>query len=351
MTQRSPSSADRPQNRRDSTHPPRTRHAANGTPYPGAPTPPDIPGDTPRPRRTDTARASSRPRSAVPIPATVWASGPDPIDPRAVWPVPIIEAITASFTAPGAHVLLTSWPTPHAGGPGSGSGPDDHTGSLPDEGTVVAALDAVEALGRAASLARLVPEGALPGVSSRPFWAGFVTDTPAAHTAAHAGTTATVGARPTAGAERTAERVDLIITTLPADRAGDGSVDAVALAAADLLTVGGILAVYTHSDWASGRLVDPSGPMIAAGQSADLLYLQHIVTLHTPIRDGHLQLPHTSDSIAAHTHAQGRADVGDAGVAHALAHGDVLVFVQARDLSALPAGLAAKPGANPGDLR
>ena len=99
----------------------------------------------------------------------------------------------------------------------------------------------------------------------------------------------------------------------------------VALAAAQALVFGGVLAIFTHSDWSSGQLIDPTGPMVAAAQNADLLYLQHIVTLLTPIRNGRLQAPTARD----------RADVVPGGrelsapFTHARAHGDVLVFAQA----------------------
>ncbi|MFI5591683.1 hypothetical protein ACIA5G_42000 [Amycolatopsis sp. NPDC051758] len=98
-----------------------------------------------------------------------------------------------------------------------------------------------------------------------------------------------------------------------------------AIAAARALAFGGILAVYTHSDWSSGRLIDPSGPMIAAAQNADLLYLQHIVTLHTPIRNGRLQPPTATDRTAL---APGGREPA-APMTHTRAHGDVLVFAQA----------------------
>lgn len=82
------------------------------------------------------------------------------------------------------------------------------------------------------------------------------------------------------------ERADLVFVSLPAHAAETVSLDELALVAADRLRSGGILAVYTHSDWHERRLVDPTGAIVAACQHADLLYLQHIIALHTPIRDG-----------------------------------------------------------------
>jgi hypothetical protein len=234
-------------------------------------------------------------------------------------------------------------------------GTADRERSAPAESDLAAARDAVEGLGRTASLARLVPGGALPGVSSRPFWADFVTDSPTRTTVpggqpVSGSGTPLAEVSPVAG-DSAPERVDLIITALPADRSEDGSVDAMALAASDLLTFGGILAVYTHSDWYGGRLVDPSGPMVAAGQSADLLYLQHIVTLHTPIRDGHLQPLPASEQTAGHARAARRAGARGLPAPHVHAHGDVLIFSQARE--PLPPSSAAASGTDtvPEDLR
>jgi len=327
MAQRPPSPADRPDNRRDATRPPHGGWGANGTPYPGAPTPARGTTDTTRPPRADTSsRNSSQGRPAAPTPATVWAAGPDPIDPEATWPVPIIEAITTSFSAPGARVLLAPWPTPTAN-------PFAPTAS-PADNEIAAARAAVDSLGRTASVARLALGGVQAGGSSHPFWADFITDS-AHSTALPKGQTCAPSETPDAGVhadagDRAPGRADLIITVLPADRSDDGSVDAVALAAAGLLTFGGILAVYTHSHWYTGRLVDPSGSMVAAGQSADLVYLQHIITLHTPIHDGHLQPPSTGDH-AEYGRAAHRAAAQGLPAPHLRAHGDVLVFAQARE--------------------
>jgi hypothetical protein len=281
VTRGPPSSANRPSNRDDSTRPQRTR-PINGVPYPGAP---DPVGTSSRTRRSPKWAAATR--ELAPIPPTVWTAGPDPIDPAATWPVPIIETITISFSAPGARVLLAPWP--------AGEGAARRGVSA---GELDAALDAVHVLGRHPAVTKLEPRTTDAGTMSG--------ETASASVAA-------------------VERVDLVITSLPPERGADGSAEAVAIAAAQALTFGGIRAVDTHSDWSSGRLTDPSGPMVAAAQNADLLYLQHIVTLHTPIRNGRLQASTATD----------RTDLAPAGrelappVTHTRTHGDVLVFAQA----------------------
>lgn len=83
--------------------------------------------------------------------------------------------------------------------------------------------------------------------------------------------------------------------------------------------------------WTRAKLIGPSGPMVAAGQNADLLYLPHIVALHVPITNGHL-VPDTEGSTAAaqHTPAEHRAAVRKLPAPHRRIHSDVLVFINAQ---------------------
>ncbi|UOX88423.1 hypothetical protein MUY14_43220 [Amycolatopsis sp. FBCC-B4732] len=226
----------------------------------------------------------------------MWTAGPDPIDPAAAWPVPIIETIVTSFSTSGARVLLAPWPTT-----------EDAASRTASAVELDAALDAVHALGRHPAITKLEPTADEVPMSGEAPSDSVVSG----------------------------EGVDLVITSLPPARGADGSVEAVAIAAARTLAFGGILAVYTHRDWSSGRLTDPSGPMIAAAQNADLLYLQHIVTLHTPIRNGRLQPLTVTDR------PEGARDSRELGAptTHARAHGDVLVFAQAHADTAPPEDL------------
>ncbi|KAA5825421.1 hypothetical protein F1721_32805 [Saccharopolyspora hirsuta] len=97
-------------------------------------------------------------------------------------------------------------------------------------------------------------------------------------------------------------------------------VDLLAHHAARLLRTGGILAVLTHTDSAHGELRDPTGDIVAAAQNADLLYLQHIVCLLAPIRDGGLT-PLPADPAAV-------GDRSPAWFRHRRVHADLLVFAQ-----------------------
>lgn len=269
MNRRPPSSANRPSNRDDSTRPSRSRV---DIPYPGAPDPRDQGRRSPK--------RSATVHDLQPTPPTVWTAGPEPIDPADPWPVPIIETITTSFSASGARVLLAPWPTA------------TRTGTR--VGELDAARDAVLALHRQPVIRNLAPRGLDGGKT--------------------ASTSLVV-----------AERAELIITFLPPECVAGGSVEALAIAASRTLMSGGILAVYTRSEWSRGRLIDPTGPMIAAAQNADLLYLQHIVTLHTPIRNGRLQPPTATRRIDM---ASGERELC-AQMMHTRVHGDVLVFAQA----------------------
>ncbi|MGW3960151.1 hypothetical protein ACWED2_10025 [Amycolatopsis sp. NPDC005003] len=240
-----------------------------------------------------------RTRELAPIPPTVWATGLDPIDLAATWPVPIVRSITMSFSASGARVLIAPWPTFGTAG-----------------GRELAVVrDAVCTLGRDAVVAELVAAA----------------HTPAGGGGAHGLAAPMQQAMRDGGASpqtRDRARADLIITVLPANNEGDESAEAFAIAAARVLVFGGILAVYTHTDWSTGRLIDRSGAMIAAAQNADLLYLQHIVTLNTPIRNGRVQPP-PGPVGPVHDDVGDRAPQIGAAAMHTRVHGDVFIFAQA----------------------
>ncbi|WP_216211150.1 hypothetical protein [Amycolatopsis aidingensis] len=236
----------------------------------------------------------------------------------------------AAFAPPDARVQLLPWPTPTEdcttpAGPSAPAQPRDA-----DE--LTAAREAVRALGHDCEIAHLATDHGPPTTATRPFWADLLTDQPRSTP----GITLPPSTAPAHSAETAADiapgdataTAELILTAVPAHPAGDGSLDRVALAAARLLSVGGVLAIYTHSDWYHGRLVDPTGPMVAAGQNADLLYLQHIVALHTPIRDGHLHTASTPTAETAYARARHRANARGLPAPHARTHSDVLVFVQ-----------------------
>ncbi|MEV6909453.1 hypothetical protein [Amycolatopsis sp. NPDC051071] len=249
-----------------------------------------------------------------------------------------------AFTDPGAHVVLVDLDPAPATALGSGADASSTTG----EASLAAAREAVRALGRTADTVAFHSGDGGSAASSRPFWAGLVTDAddPSAALAGTPSASARSGVPGSAegqASERGA-RADLVIVSLPDDAAGSVSLDRLALLAANRLRQGGILAVYTHSDWTRGRLVDPTGAIVAAAQHADLLYLQHIVTLHAPVEKGRLRAAPSAVVAAEYGLARQRATVRGLPAPHLRAHGDVLAFAQPGGSGAPPSATAA-PGA------
>ncbi|MER7859171.1 hypothetical protein ABTX61_08715 [Amycolatopsis japonica] len=279
----------------------------------------------------------------------MWTCGPDPIDAHAVWPVPIVEAITTAFTDTDAHVVLVDLDP----APATATMPLDIDGVTTDSAaSVTAAREAVHAIGRTADTVTFHSGDGGSAALSRPFWAGLVSaaDDPSAALAGTPsvpdGTDAPCSAEGHAPERGT--RADLVIVSLP-DDAASVPLDRLVLLAANRLRQGGILAVYTHSDWTRGRLVDPTGVIVAAAQHADLLYLQHIVTLHAPVEKGRLRAAPSAAAVAEYGRARQRATVRGLPVPHLRVHGDVLAFAQPADVGAPPpsepAPVTAAPGA------
>jgi hypothetical protein len=197
---------------------------------------------------------------------------------------------------------------------------------------------------------RVPADPTVTGPASRPFWADLVGESnpvlatiPAAHEV-------TVERSTPDGSQVASEGADLIITSLRPEHSGGRRADLVALLAARLLRVGGILVVLTHCDWTTGELTDPTGAVVTAGQNADLLYLQHIAALHTPIRDGHLDLDLGDAAFADAARARHRAVVRGLPSPHQRVHSDLLVFAQLHDHEPPPA-TAAGTASESGGLR
>lgn len=157
----------------------------------------------------------------------MWVcAGPAP-GPDHPWPLAVLEQIVIAFSAPGDHVIVL-----------------DIAHSAVEAGETLAdAQAAVQRLDRTPCLVRQ-PGGTARDSATRP------TEVPG----------------------------DLVITTVSPHTVVD---DQLGWACAQLLRPGGVLAVLTHSATVDARLVDPTGALVTACQHADLLYLQHIVTLHT----------------------------------------------------------------------
>ncbi|MGH3856922.1 MAG: hypothetical protein ACRDR6_26270 [Pseudonocardiaceae bacterium] len=326
-----------PQGRTDSTRPPRIHRGGQGKPYPSAPT------RTAASRRgTRRASTPTRPDTAspAPTPATVWACGATPIDPDAPWPTPIVTKIVTSFSEPGDRVVVLPWPTAPSRLPHALMGADGLTDRAPEtdpDDQLATALTAIEDLDRTARVIRVQADSIDRGPASPPFWADLLGGPNNPHTPESDSLSGDAPGPTAARFELAAWDTELIITSLRPEHSADRASDHVALLAARLLRVGGILAVLTHSDWSRGELVDPTGPIVACAQNADLLYLQHIVALHTPIHYGQfLREPH-----GAQAPTPDSAPVRGLPAPHHRISSDVLVFAQPHDHEPPPQGTTA----------
>ncbi len=303
-----------PKSPTDSTRSRATHSGRHRQPYPSAPA-------CTVPARHGALRASAPTRHHTvwtgPIPATVWPCGPLPTDPDATWPTTILTKIITSFSAPGDQIVLLH-------NPARTGGLMDHSPAVESDAEVATALAAIKDLHRTSQVIHWEPT-ATASTSSSPLSGAdqlITLDSPDfPRTDPLPGSTPDVAAT---HLDTTTADADLIITSLPPQHSGPCPTDHITLLAAHLLRVGGILAVLTHSDWSSGELLDPTGHLVACAQNADLLYIQHIVALHTPVHCGQLHSTPTVDQ-TPEAYGPGMAPP------HRRISSDVLVFAQPQD--------------------
>ncbi|QFZ24242.1 hypothetical protein EKG83_14410 [Saccharothrix syringae] len=283
----------------------------------------------------------------------------------ATWPAALVERIVTAFSQPAAQIVLLPWPTPNQDRPKPVSPQVDsvikHAPGTEPNPELADAVHTVERLSRHARVEHVPADPTATNPTSPPLRTGHVGGCDPGF--------ATIPATPAAAVEKGAHHdkpvtfggADLVITSLhPRDR-GDRGADLVALFAARLLRVGGILIVLTHCDWTSGELTDPTGAVVTAGQNADLLYLQHIVAVHAPLRDGRFHLtdthpdhhcedtPDDEDTSDARARARHHAPVRGLPTPHRRIHSDVLIFAQPHDHQPPPPSTGAP--SHDGDLR
>ncbi|MEC3915515.1 hypothetical protein [Nocardia sp. CDC160] len=167
--------------------------------------------------------------SAVPIPTSIWNAGPAPLAVTGYGPLRVLARAIHEFMNPKGFFLLAALtPQQEALAP-----------------QVIAPL--------ATELHRHLPPSA-------------------------AATAASPLATP-----RVNDPADLIVASLLAPMPSPVDTDTLArltFGAAEKLCAGGVLAVISrHSHDSHGRLIDPTGLVVAAAQAADLLYLSHIVAV------------------------------------------------------------------------
>jgi hypothetical protein len=347
VTQPAQSSPRGPRRRSDSPRPPATRRGGDRRPYPTASTTTRV---SPAGPASSGAKARSRGSKSTPTPATVWTAGPVPIDLDAVWPTPILARIVTSFSVPGARVVLLPWPgtehAPRLAAVGAGGVIDHAPGAEPDA-ELAGALDTVDGLDRTGRVVRVAVDPSASGPASEPFWADLLRGPDRAPAAFCESASSGVDSGVLDGASAGGEQADLIVTSLRPEHSGDRAGDVVALLAARLLRLGGVLVVLTHCDWTRGELVDPSGPVVASAQNADLLYLQHIVALHAPVRDGDFAPEPDGPAAEQDARARHRAEARGLPAPHRRIHSDVLVFANPHDHEPprpAPAGAAFETG-------
>lgn len=244
------------------------------------------------------------------MPATVWICDPgEPTDTGATWSAPILRKTVESFSAAESSVIILE--------PGASAVPS----SSPDRSTVldrhIVLLATITAMGRTVR-GETIPHASTPGPI-------------------------------VVGGEH--GEADLVIVNLSPEQATPEVCDAVAATAARLLRVGGVLAVLTHNDRDRGRLIDPTGTIVTSGQSADLLYLQHVVTIVGTVRRGRILPASNPDENTRYPHAQHHAAVRGLPTPHRRIHADLLVFAQPHDHAATPTPPVADSDTTTGNPR
>lgn len=211
-----------------------------------------------RHRRTGTS--GTRPSRAE-VPSTIWATRPDALDHRDPWPTAIVTRAVTEFSRPDDQVLVFTPPTSTAG--------RRRTSRTRD------ALTTIEGLARSGTIDHL---GDRRGPS---------------HTRT----------------QREADEAGLVLASLlPPEDVAVSVVDRIVTRAAARLAAGGVLVVFTRASHSrDGVLLDPTGVIVAAGQAADLLFLQHIVAV--PIADGAIVAPGVDASRRAPLHEIAHTDV------------------------------------------
>ncbi|MEU1984421.1 hypothetical protein [Nocardia sp. NPDC019395] len=219
-------------------------------------------------RRTSSTPSRGRP-PAVDVPSTIWAGGTEPIEADTQWPKQIVSRAVIEFSRPGDQVTVVSSPAPTARRRRRFLTPDTK-----------AALTTIEGLGRSSVIEHLA---AGPATSRTP-------------------------------APSEDGKISLILASLlPPENTSLSVVDEIVTLAATRLASGGVLVVFTRATHTpAGALLDSTGHVVSAGQTADLLFLQHIVA--APISDDTIVAP------APDTAGQARG--------HIVVHTDVTVLLR-----------------------
>jgi hypothetical protein len=303
--------------------------SARGDSQEFSPTDPStVPIRLPRTRRTQRLRglrfALRHPRPARPT--TVWPCAQHDVREGtgllSNWLLTAVVKIVVTYTQPGQRVLLLE-PSPYFAPPGPRATNDGRSQSRPGPyaGLHEAAWTVVR-LGRGvqthAAISHPDPAGEQPAAESESGLRRAV-GSPTNDQFAGPSTDRNVGPDPTATSFGP-DRYDLVIAAAePRTLGWFQPADSVSS-----LAPTGTLAVITHGDRSSDRLVDPAGSLVRAAHRAGLCYVDRIALLRASVRDSALVVA------APTTHARAQTPMPSLGpyVRHAQVHDDLLVFTR-----------------------
>lgn len=242
------------------------------------------------PSHTTTSRRTHRTHRSptASVPPTVWTCADTPSDPTRQWPLEVVDQVLDAFAGDQVAVLD---PTADEGTPA---------------GQVALVLERIRAHDRATRRIPHRPQHTPGAAAPQPYWAGMLAE----HIDA-----ALTPPPPAPGGDDPSDAVAWADLMLASVSPHEPVTDSIGLTPAAVLRPGGTLVVLTHSMRHDGGLLDPTGAIVAACQNADLLYLQHLIALHTPIREGGLTPISTPTTAVDGRHQQ--------------VHSDLLVFTQA----------------------
>jgi hypothetical protein len=235
--------------------------------------------------------------------------------------------IATAFSTAGSNIVLLAATVGDAGRVSPPSGHPDAEHRPPAQDSAAHAASLLRARGRAVQIVRL----------------GSATTDPTLDSTRLDGIAHGAGTARTCGHGR--QGADLVIALLSPTQwhieALPDIADRLSLCAVRQLRLGGTLAVLTHCDWTGGSLIDPTGAIVSAGQSADLLYLQHIIAVHEPVHpSGTEGAEERPGPVPASLHGPSRHTLP---ARHRRIHSDVLVFAQHAQPPTVPSAADVEP--------
>lgn len=230
------------------------------------------------------------------------------------WLLETIIRITANYTQPGHRVLLLAPPTQSVK---VAADPSTRWKARSGRGLIVGLIEAAGAVARSGRTVAAHTATTLPALVDPPIGRHRRAGQSAAPESA--GDRSPAGGR--AATVGDPDLFDAVIITVDPDAAEWAN----AIAWDRLTTPHGILAVITHSDHAQGRLRDPSEQFVRAVRGCGLTWLDRIVLLEVPVREGVLVV-----DLPAWATPPLHATPGTSTPRHARVHSDLLLFTRSQ---------------------